>query len=278
MTGNEAQRAFWTEMAPTWIALGDHVARVGGRFGQAAIDRLAPVPGERVLDVGCGAGATTLALAERVSPGGAAVGVDLSAPLVAEARARAEAAGVTAASFLEADAQVDDLGAAGFDAAFSQFGVMFFADPVAAFANVHRSLVPGGRPAFACWQDVGRNEWMLVPAMAMVSALGAPPAMPGPDAPGPFSLAAPDRVRAVLSGAGFADVEIAAHDDPLQLAEAELEAFASFTLEAGAAREALREHPDRASVARAVLAALRERAEGGTVTLGAAAWIVHARA
>ena len=128
-------------------------AGVGTITPDAAAARLALKPGDRVLDIGCGTGSTTLALAAIVGPGGKAVGVDIAPAMVLAAQRNAAAAGVEHAEFIAADAQVDTLGAADFDAAYSRFGVMFFADADAAFANIHRSMRSGGMLAamVACW-------------------------------------------------------------------------------------------------------------------------------
>ena len=121
------------------------------------------LPGQRVVDLGCGSGRTTLELAARVGPGGEAVGVDISAGMLARARERAARSGTGNVEFVYADVQVHELGEALFDAAYSRFGVMFFADPVAAFANIRKALRPGAVLSFVCWQSVFDNEWMLHP-------------------------------------------------------------------------------------------------------------------
>src|SRR5688572_8567840 len=137
------------------------------------MDRLPLTAGDRVVDLGCGSGRTTVELARRVSPGGAALGVDISPEMVTFARTHSRD---TAAEFLTADVQDHDLGHGAFDAAYSRFGVMFFQDPVTAFANVRRSLKKDdGVLAFACWRTVFDNEWMLVPATAAMGIMGTAP-------------------------------------------------------------------------------------------------------
>ena len=175
-----------------WVA---HQARHDARlavFGQAAIEAAAPVAGERVLDVGCGAGASTLALAVRVGAGGQVLGVDISEPLIA--RARALAPQDTPALFRAADASSAELPEGAFDILFSRFGVMFFADPTAAFAHMRRALKPGGRVAFVCWRGVAENDWVRLP-MGAIKGIVPPMAAPDPEAPGPFSFG--DRGRAL---------------------------------------------------------------------------------
>jgi len=170
-------------------------------------------PGQKVVDLGCGSGTTTLELAARVGPGGEVAGVDISAEMLARGRERAARAGTGNIEFVHADVQVHDLGEARFDAAYLRFGVMFFADPAAAFANVRRALRPGAALSFVCWQSVFDNEWMLIPGAAVASVTGSLPPMPGPGEPGPFSLADPGRVRAVLEAAGFGSVAVEPHGD-----------------------------------------------------------------
>jgi SAM-dependent methyltransferase len=201
---NVEQVEFWSELAPTWFELEDQLEEVGGPPGELAMDRLGLLPGQRVVDLGCGLGRTTLALAARVGPGGEVVGVDISAEMLTQGRDRAARLGAENVEFVHADAQVHDFGQARFDAAYSRFGVMFFSDPVAAFANIRRALRPGGTLSFVCWQGVFDNDWMLVPGAAAAEVTGTLPPMPGPEEPGPFSLADPARVRAVLGAGGSA--------------------------------------------------------------------------
>jgi SAM-dependent methyltransferase len=163
-----------------------------------------------VLDVGSGGGTTAMAAGRKVAPG-AVVGADISAPLAALARSRVADAGAGNVSFVVADVQREAISGAPFDVALSQFGVMFFDEPVVAFGNIRRQLVPGGRLAFACWQGPERNPWFVGPLLAQY--LPAPPPIAAGKSPtGPFSLSDPDRVRAVLGAAGWADIDRSAHD------------------------------------------------------------------
>ncbi|WP_258723376.1 class I SAM-dependent methyltransferase [Cellulomonas sp. NS3] len=174
--------------------------------------------GERVLDIGCGAGRTTRDAA-RASVTGRALGVDVSAPAIARARATARTEGPDTVAFEEGDAQVHPLPSDGFDVAISRFGTMFFDDPVAAFGNVRRALAPAGRLAMLVWQAPGRNAWH-VELRAALDGPDGPADARGPasgprSVPDPFSLGEPDVVRAVLRAAGFADVALADVREPL---------------------------------------------------------------
>lgn len=275
---NAEQAEFWARMAPTWIALEDQLQQVGGPAGELAMDRLGLRPGQRVVDLGCGSGRTTLELAARVGPGGEVVGADISAEMLARGRERAAQLGAGNVEFVHADVQVHDFGEARFDAAYSRFGVMFFADPVAAFGNVRRALRPAGTLSFACWQSVFDNEWMLIPGMAVAEVTGALPPAPGPAEPGPFSLADPARTRAVLAAAGFASAEITAHSDHLVIDEDEIPEAALHSTRVGVVRQALADADDRTRqrALAAIEAALRARLAGGQVRLSRGVFLVTA--
>jgi SAM-dependent methyltransferase len=277
---NEDQARFWSELAPTWLELEDDLEEVSELPGRLAIDRLELRPGQHVVDLGCGGGRTTLELASRVGPEGTAVGVDITSELLDHGRARAARLGAGNVEFVRADLQAGELGEGRFDAAFSRFGVMFFSDPVAAFTNVRRALRRGGVLSFVCWQNVFENEWMLVPGMAVASVVGGLPSLPAPGEPGPFSLEDPDRVRSVLTAAGFDAIDVAPHADFVVRTEAGIPDVARVSVRVGAAREALREADDatRRRAVAAVETALRERLEGGQVRASRAVWLVTGRA
>jgi SAM-dependent methyltransferase len=175
-----------------------------------------------VLDIGCGTGQTTLDAAER-APAGLALGVDLSSRMLAVARQRAAERGLANAVFEHADVQVQPLEPHSFDVAVSRTGCMFFGDPVAAFANVGQALRPGGRLALLVWQGYDRNEWIREFSAAL--AAGRPLPVPPPGAPGPFSLAEPDRVRTVLGEAGFSGLELAGLAQPMWFGDGPDDAF-----------------------------------------------------
>ena len=193
---NAAQVEYWNQTAgPTWVELQDQLDGMIGPMGQAAIAALGPTPGEAILDIGCGCGRTSLQLAAAVGGAGKVVGADISATMLAVARARPVPSTSARPDFREIDAQTGDLGGGMFDAVFSRFGVMFFADPVAAFTNIRSALKGHGRLAFVCWRPLADNLWVRVPLEAALPLL--PPLPPAdPTAPGPYALADPVRLRA----------------------------------------------------------------------------------
>jgi len=273
---NNEQAEFWAQLAPTWIELEDRLELVGGPPGRAAMDRLNLAAGQRVVDLGCGTGQTTLELASRVAPDGEVLGVDIADEMLAHARARAAGLGITNVDFIHADVQVHNLGQGRFDAAYSRFGVMFFADPVAAFANIHKALRPGGLLSFVSWQSVFDNEWMLIPGAAVASVTGSLPQMPDPEEPGPFSLADPHRIRSVLGAARFQRVEVTPHNDLVVTTEEQIPEVAMTSIRVGAAREALKDADDdtRARAVVAVEDALRSRLKDGEVRASRGVWLV----
>ncbi len=270
---NEEQAGFWSERAASWLASEERVEPIISPPGARAIERLGPQPGERVLDVGCGSGRTTVALAALVQPGGHALGLDIAPEMIAFAQAHAPS-GDTSVDFRVGDAQVCSLEPV--DAIFSRFGVMFFADPPAAFANLRSALTARGRVAFVCWQDVFHNEWMLVPVAATSSALAIAPPTPVPGAPGPFAFADPARVRSILAEAGFSTVEIETCDDTFDLPSSDVDRFAAQCIHLGAVREMLLGVPDPGRAIAAIEEALRSRIVNGVVPLSRGYHVVFA--
>jgi SAM-dependent methyltransferase len=278
---NAEQIKYWNEVSGAkWVALQPVIDEQIRPLGLLAMDRAGLRPGERVLDVGCGCGETTIELARRVAPGGQVTGIDISAPMLERARASAAAAG-SAARFEIADAQTHAFAPDSADVLFSRFGVMFFADPTAAFANLRRALTPTGRLAFVCWQALPENAWMAVPMLAALQHL-PPPAMPAPDAPGPFAFADPARVRRILEGAGFRDVQLEDVREMLTVGGgAGPEETAEFMLQMGPTAAALREAPDptlKPRVLAAVRAALLPYATPQGIRMASACWVVTAAA
>jgi len=279
---NEAQIEYWNEVAgPTWVAAQDALDALIGEFGERALARAAARPGEHVLDVGCGCGATSLALARAVGAQGSVTGVDISKPMLGRASARAREAGLTTLSFQEADAQSAELGAGRFDLVFSRFGVMFFADPTRAFGNLHRALrAPDGRLTFVCWQAATKNPWMMVPAAAAATLIPMQPMDPA--APGPFAFADEARVRDILERAGFREIGFEDAPGVLRLGQGDVASAAEFALNVGPTARALRDAGADAALRERVIAAIAQalvpyHGPDG-VRLPGATWIVTARA
>ncbi|NVI02922.1 MULTISPECIES: class I SAM-dependent methyltransferase [Paraburkholderia] len=279
---NAYQVADWNgQSGERWVANQARLDAMVSVFGEAAVEAAAPMKGERVLDVGCGAGASTLALAARVGRGGQVLGVDISAPLIG--RARALAPQDTPVLFQVADASSAELPEGAFDILFSRFGVMFFDDPTAAFAHMRRALRPGGRVAFVCWRGAAENDWVRLP-MGAIKGILPPSAPPAPEAPGPFSFGDRGRVARILTAAGFTDIAIAPFDASVPFGEggtrdAAIDDAVKMTLEVGPLSRALADQPDdiRARASAAVRAAFAGLPGERSVMIDGAAWIVMAR-
>lgn len=199
---NTAQAEAWNGYeGGHWAAHQDRYDAVNSGFNDPLLAAAAIGAGESVLDVGCGNGQVTRLAARRAQR---AAGLDLSAPMLARARATAEEEGLANVTFEQGDAQIHPFPAGAYDVALSRFGIMFFADPVAAFTNIGRALRPGGRVAFLSLRDIGSSD--LGSVFAAMGGQLPPGPEPEPGAPGPESLADPDRIRRVLTDAGFTDV------------------------------------------------------------------------
>jgi len=274
---NADQAALWNAAAGrTWAELQDLLDRLLSPFVAPLTEAAAPAPGARVLDIGCGAGATTLAMARRVEPDGLALGVDISQPLVAAARARAAAEGLASAAFVQADAQTYAFETEDFDNVVSRFGVMFFDDPEAAFVNIRRGVRPGGRLAFLAWRGPADNPFMTAGVRAAAPFLPQMPP-PAPDAPGQFGFADGERVRRILAAAGWRDVEVAPLDVPLRIAEADLMTYVTRMGPAGLALQ--QADPDlRGRIIAALETAFRPFVQDGFARFDGACWRVTARA
>lgn len=271
---NSAQSEYWNGPAgEKWVRDADRLDRMLAPFADAVIAAARSTEGERVTDIGCGAGALSLAAAAQ---GAHVTGVDISAPLIALAtkRARDRAA---RADFLVADASAwapDALA----DVAVSRFGVMFFADPAAAFANIRKGLRPGGRLAFACWRSLAENEWALLPVAAAMPFLKEPPAPPPPGTPGPFAFASREHVERTLADSGWSAIRISSWDGTIELPGSGAKETADFMLEIGPLARAIAEQGiDPAKVRGALVDKVKSlSAPGGQTSLKAAGWIVEA--
>ena len=242
------------------------------------VDRAKLKPGERVIDVGCGSGATSIAFAREVAPTGRVLGVDVSEPMLA--RARQAAPKDLPVDFVRADATVYPFEPASFDVLASRFGVMFFADPALSFANMRKALKPSGRLAFACWREPRENPFFMAPLAAAYKHVPKLPQQ-GPEDPGPFAFASEDRVRRILGDAGFTGIGLEAC--PLSLDAAigrGLDGAVQGALEIGPVSRALDGQPEhlRAAAVNSIREALTPFAKGDAVLLPASAWVVTAKA
>lgn len=277
---NAEQIKYWNETAgPKWVALQDFLDQQIRPLGLLAMERAAIQAGESVIDVGCGCGDTSLEIARRVGSDGSVMGIDISAPMLERARQSAANQGLRQATFENADAQTASLPKQRFDLLFSRFGVMFFNDPPAAFTNLRSSLKRGGRLAFVCWRPIFDNPWMMVPFMAAMPHL-PPMTPPAPDAPGPFAFADPDRVRSILTTAGFTNVDLEEVTQTLNIgAGTSVEQTVEFLVQMGPTANAVRDaSPEvRQKVIDSVTEALRPFDSPDGVRMSSSTWVVTAR-
>jgi SAM-dependent methyltransferase len=272
---NADQLAFWNGPGgQIWVTRQEHTDIALAPVSKALLALAAPRAGERVTDVGCGCGTCTLELARAVGPTGRVAALDISAPMLAVGQARAEAAGLANIDWLQADAATSALD--DFDLLVSNFGLMFFGDPVAAFANMRRAAGPGARMAFVCWRSLSENPWMGVPMQAVSPHLPPRPKA-NPHAPGMFALADPQRISEVLGAAGWAPPKLEKLDVDLDIAAGRgLEESVVQSINIGAVNSWLRSQP--AETVEAATASLREALaaylDGESVRLPGAAWLV----
>lgn len=277
-SSNDDMQRFWSEQAgPKWVRYQPLLDAELAPYGASLLAALAPAAGERVLDVGCGCGATALAVAAAVGAGGAVVGVDPSTPMLELASARARAADAAHATFVLGDAQTHPFEAGAFDAFVSRFGVMFFADPPAAFRNLRAALAPEGRFAFVAWAPLAENLWASALWDAVRSVVPLP--LPEPHAPGPFGLADRERLVALLADAGFHDVRVEGHSQPMSFAGgAALEEAFEFALTIGPVASALAKEPGaHEPIGAAVRATLERYLTPSGVVMPSKYWLVTGR-
>ncbi len=274
---NAAQAEYWHGSAgERWaIHKAPHDAMMAP-LTEKAFDAAGFAPGQRVLDLGCGSGTTTFEIARRIAPTGSVPGIDFSETRLALAREQAAAEPDLPIAFEFADVETRAFAPEIFDIAFSRIGVMFFADPAAAFANVRRALVPGGRLAFVCWREVRANNWASATLDIARRHIELPP-RPGPEDPGPYSFREPDRVRRILTEAGWSAIAIEELDADAYMGADLNEAVANF-LAMGPIASLVQAAPDdkRAAIAAELRTALPESVTVGGVILHAARWLVSA--
>ncbi|WP_395712721.1 class I SAM-dependent methyltransferase [Reyranella sp.] len=273
------QAAFWNGPGGQgWLAAYGRIERSIAPFSEIVLAAAAAAPGERVIDVGCGTGGTTAALARAVGPGGSTgghvLGVDISQPLIEAARAQQ----LANATFVLGDAAVQPFDALSVDLVFSRFGVMFFADPVAAFRNLRSALRPGGRLVFLCWRTPQENPWGLVPLRAAQPFLPPVP-RPGPEEPGQYSFGDHTRVARILGEAGFGAPAFEPVDRPVWMGASVAEVVEGSDRFGPLARAFAEATPAAREQARAAIAAaLAPQAGADGVRLPGACWLVRAAA
>ncbi len=276
---NAAQSEYWHGSGgERWACLKAPHDAMLAPLTEKVFDAVGFAPGQRVLDLGCGTGATTFEIARRIMPTGSVTGIDFSETLLALAREQAAAAPDLPIAFEFADVETRAFAPEIFDIAFSRIGVMFFADPAAAFANVRRALVTGGRLAFICWREVRANNWASVTLDIARRHIELPP-RPGPEDPGPYSFREPDRVRRILTEAGWSAIAIEEMDADAYMGADLNEAVANF-LAMGPIASLVQAAPDdkRAAIAAELRVALPEYVTEGGVIMHAATWMVTAEA
>jgi ubiquinone/menaquinone biosynthesis C-methylase UbiE len=274
---NAAEIAFWNRPGGRhWVHRQEAWDGVLAPVTSLALARARVRPGERVVDIGCGCGATTIELGTLVGPRGRVLGLDISAPMLARAAARLPQG--LPVELVQADATTHAFAKRGFDLLFSRFGVMFFAEPTRAFANLRAALRPNGRLAFVCFRTPQENPWMMVPLQAAYEHVPPLPKL-GPEDPGPFSFAREERVRRILSDAGFQSIVFQTVDLELDVGGGRgLEEAVASVLEIGAASRAIEGQPSeiRNAVAGSIRRVLAPYQRGPKVPLAAAMWLVTA--
>ena len=276
---NSEEIEFWNGPAgQKWVDANRLLDLMLEPLGDLAMTRAAPAPGEHVLDIGCGCGTTTLDLARRVAPGGAVTGLEVSGMMVVVARERVESAAVPV-RIVDADAEIHELPASSFDLVYSRFGVMFFANPVTAFANFLGVLKPGGRLVFVCWRDPELNPWLTVP---FDSARHFAPDFEPPKSDVPFSafaLASREKVEAIFADSGFVDIRLNSHKTTLRLGEGDLDDCVDLVFKLGPISGVLAaaDDADAPAITETVRTALAPYYTGNCIEMALSVWIASAR-
>ncbi len=269
------QPTYWNEEGGRrWVENIQRVERMIEPLSGQLLRHAAVRDGEQVLDVGCGGGVTSAACARAVGPAGRVLGLDVSAVILAVARERYET--VANLSFALGDVATMRLDTAAFDLIVSRFGVMFFADPVAAFAHLRGALTAGGRIAFICWRALDENPWMAESVRAAFTVLPRPEPPP-PTAPGPFAFADAARLREILTRSGYGGISIDALDSPLDLGSIDDAVTQMTRMGPAASAFAAASAADQQAAIAAIRAALRPHVSAGTVRMASATWLVGAR-
>jgi SAM-dependent methyltransferase len=279
LDANAAQRRYWNTVAgPRWVATPGFRERRNQESTALLLARLGLAGGESVLEIGCGTGALTVPLATAVGEHGRVVAVDISEPMLGAARQRVGESGLHNVTLLHGDAQVFEFEPAAFDLAASRMGVMFFADPTAAFRNIGGALKPKGRLVFACWAPLAENRHWLISYDVALRHLG-PPAPPPAHDPGPLAFGDPDYVRRVLARAGFAEITVERAYPTIIGGSPEEEARQALMMgpTARLIEEKKPSEATRQTIAREIEAAFVAEASSGSIRLPGTIFLVAAR-
>ena len=281
---NEAQKEYWNgEVGARWAERDDFMTRLLEPAAFALLEKISPESGIDAIDIGCGGGSQTITLAEKIGVGGSVLGVDISAPLLDCARERLIRQGLVRVranvEFLKADASTHGFVAESADLLFSRFGVMFFDDPFAAFANLRQALRPNGNLGFCCWREKSENDWINLPYQAIRPCLPEQPEE-DPFAPGPFAFARHEYVFEILGKAGFSGIQIIPCDVSLSFGPSkDIQAAVKELTLTGPLAKLMADLSDdvRAMAFDSVVTALEPHYQDGTVTLSGALWLVMAK-
>jgi SAM-dependent methyltransferase len=279
LDANAAQRRYWNTVAgPRWVATPGFRERRNQESTALLLRRLGLASGESVLEIGCGTGALTVPLATEVGERGRVIAVDISEPMLGAARQRVGEHGLRNVTLLHGDAQVFDFEPAAFDLATSRMGIMFFADPVAAFRNIGGALKPSGRLVFACWAPLEENQHWLISYEIALRHLG-PPAPPPAHEPGPLAFGNPDYIRHVLATAGFAEITVERAHPTIIGGSPEEEARQALMMgpTARLIEEKKPSEATRQAIAHEIEAAFVAEASSGPIRLPATIFLVAAR-
>jgi len=277
---NADMSEFWNgEGGQKWLHFQDRLKVNLMPFGNMAMDAASFSAGDRVLDVGCGCGDTTIEIARLVGPAGNAHGIDISTPILSQATQGIPAAAKLNVTFERADAQVHQFEAGTFDVVFSRFGVMFFDDPVVAFANLRSALKPGGRVAFTAWQSAKNNEWVSLPLGVVAKHMPLPEPL-GPEEPGPFSFGDQERVERILTQAGFSDIQMEGVNCPFVVGD-NLDFATGFLMQMGPASSAIAksdaDEETKERISGDMRDALKALESDRGVVMSSATWVVTAQ-